>query len=271
MHYGYNYIKKKKPIKKVKFLITASIVIILFVSFILLANNWRDTKECDKITVTGNYSIPSENILQAGKLINLHKINLDEINITYIQDEIMKIPEVKKVFISIEPPSELKIEIVEKKPLAIINTGKGLKLIDEEMEIYSSGSSERLSELPLITGIKFDSTGLKVSGADIGYLKKAVNLITSSCKLGKYTQCIISEVNMNDDSKIVVYSTDEAIPFYLHPAGNTDFNDTLYQNNLNKKLVIMKNFFEKFRYNLSNTKIEYVDLRYENEIIVKYN
>ena len=75
-----------------------------------------------EITVTGNHSISREEILAVGRVKDSVMIEKDA-EIELIQDRLMNHPEIKKAFVSKTPPSELKIEIVEKRPVAILNTG----------------------------------------------------------------------------------------------------------------------------------------------------
>ena len=76
----------------------------------------RSGSSIEKITISGNYTISRAEILNIARLKDT-VLNAEEINIDNIQDRISKNPEIKKVFVSKELPSELKIEIIERRPV----------------------------------------------------------------------------------------------------------------------------------------------------------
>lgn len=132
-----------------------------------MANKWRTDSHYNKITIRGNFTIPEDDILKYLKLENDSVIDLKKVNLELIQDRILNHPEIKKVSVVKQPPKELIIEIVEKKPIAIINFYNKLMLVDRDFEIFSFKNSGMLYDLPVISGID-----LKNDPENINSLKK---------------------------------------------------------------------------------------------------
>ena len=114
-------------------IVSLSIITLLI---IILANNWRNKTYISKITIKGNITISENEILTAAGLKADSTLNLDELNELFIRDRVAKHPEIKKVVVSKEPPSELIIEVIEKKPIAIVIKSNEIYLVDEEQEIF---------------------------------------------------------------------------------------------------------------------------------------
>jgi cell division protein FtsQ len=226
---------------------------------IILANNWSNKKFADRITVKGNTTISEEEILKAAGIRRDSLINLDDINYLFIRDRILKHPEVKKVVVSKESPSELIIEITEKRPVAVVVKNSELFLIDDEDEIFSFKNYEKVYDLPVINGLKNESDPYYNSD-----LKSALNLIKMAYSKGKTLQNLISEVNVSDSAKLIVNTNDHSTMFYF-PKANAGIND---KEMLNEKLNLFKRFYED-EIVRKNQKFEYVDLRFSNQIIAK--
>jgi len=237
-----------------------SILVLGAVTLLLIyfANNWRNKTIISKITIKGNITISESEILAAAGLKADTLINLEELNIVFIRDRIAKHPEVKKVLVSKEPPSELIIEITEKKPVAIILRKNEIFLIDEEQEVFSVKNYDKAFDLPIISGLKPDESKNK---ADIDI---AITFLKATYEKGKYLQNLISEVNMKDSSKIIVKTNDKLISFYFPRIAKNGYNT------YKEKLNLFKSFMDE-EVVLKNLNYEYVDLRYSNQIIAKIN
>jgi len=242
--------------KIILFLGLSSIVIALFIIF---ANNWRNKTYINKITIKGNITLSEDEILSAAGIKSDSVLNLEELNLVFIRDRVAKHPEIKKVVVSKEPPSELIIEISEKKPLAVIVKNNELNLIDDELEVFSFKNYEKVFDLPVISGVNSENNEQYKSD-----LKMALNLLKAAYSKGRYLQNMISEINMKDSNKVIVKSNEKSISFYF-PRVEKDAI-TIYK----QKLVLFKKFMEE-EILKNNTECQYVDLRYSNQIIAKIN
>lgn len=231
---------------------------IITVLIIVLANNWRNKTLISKITIKGNITISENDILIAAGLKADSTINLDELNEVFIRDRVAKHPEIKKVVVSKEPPSELIIEVVEKKPIAIVIKSNEIYLIDDEQEIFPIKNYDKAFDLPIINGLGTDDRKNK---ADIN---TAMNFLKAAYEKGKYIQNLISEVNMKDSSKIIVKTNDKLTSFYFK---RVDQNANEYYK---PKLELFKRFMDE-EVTLRSVNCEYVDMRFSNQIVAKIN
>jgi cell division protein FtsQ len=118
-----------------KKLVILSLIVVSAAVAAYFSIGWRSGYEIRKITVTGNQTLSREEILSVARLKDSAMIESDA-GIEMIRDRILNHPEIKKAFVSKNPPSELRIEIVEKRPVAILNAGNELLLVDDELESF---------------------------------------------------------------------------------------------------------------------------------------
>lgn len=235
----------------------------------LMSVKWRSGNVIDKITINGNYTISNEEILSIARLKD-SALNTEEINIDIIQDRISKHPEIKKVYVSKELKSELKIEIIERRPAAILNGENEVKLIDDELEIFPFKNSSKLYDLPVISGVRIENTPNPKNKYNKEDLRLALFLILNSYKQSKIIYNNISELNLSDSSKVIIYLSEDSSPFYF-PRLRESISNIDYQNLLLNKLAVFENYIKQSLDNHLKKEINYVDLRYNNEVIVNSN
>ena len=250
------------------------IILMLIVLFIIaiafLSLKWRSGGMLDKITISGNYTISREEILNAARLKD-SLISIDEIDIALIQSRISKHSEVKKVYVSKELPSELKIEIVERRPVAILNGENEIKLIDNELEIFPFKNSSKMYDLPVISGIRIESNPNPMKKYKNEDLRLALFIILNAFRESKAAYNNISEVNLSDTSKVVVYLSEDSSPFYFPRNYKVSISDKDYQNLLLNKIALFESYLKQSLDNHLKKQVNYVDLRYRNEVIVNSN
>ncbi|MBS1551541.1 MAG: FtsQ-type POTRA domain-containing protein [Bacteroidetes bacterium] len=249
------------------------IILILIVLFVIVSAfmslKWRNINTIDKVTVTGNYTVTREEILNAARIKDT--ISEEDIDIDKIQDRIMKHPELKKVFVSKVLPSELKIEVIERRPLAIINGDNEMKLIDDELDVFPFKNSNKLYDLPVISGVRIESSPNQRNRYNKEDLRLALFIILSAYKESKTMYNNISEVNLSDSGKIIVYLSEDSSPFYFPRNNSASISDPEYQTLLINKLTVFDSYIRQSLDIHLKKKINYVDLRYSDQILVNSN
>lgn len=249
-------------------------ILSLLVMFAAVASyfsvGWRSGYVIKSITVTGNQTLTRDEILSAARIKDSTLIESNA-EIELIQDRLLNHPEIKKAFVSKDPPSELRIEIVEKRPVAVINSGSGLMLIDDDLEVFPFRHTHKALDLPVISGVRPLNTIDPKNRLNKEDLRYALYLITASHKDSKLLYASISEINLSDTSKAVVYLCEDSCPFFLPRDVNRSIADEEYRNMLSGKLRIFESYLRQSLDNHAKSDVNYVDLRYSNQVIVNSN
>lgn len=232
-----------------------------------LSFNWREGYTISKITVTGNQTLSREEILSIARLKDSAMIE-SETEIEIIKDRIMNHPEIKNVFVSKLPPSELKIEVTEKRPIAILNSDGELYLVDGDMETFPFRQSLKAYDMPVISGIRRINTHNPKERFNKEDLRYALFLITHSYTNSKFLYGNISEINLSDTSKAIVYLNEDASPFFMPRDVSKSISDEDYREIIQTKLKIFEEYLKQSFDNHLKSEVEYVDLRYSNHVIV---
>jgi len=257
---------------KNKIIILFIIVTVVSAGAVLLAGKWRSKDVYRKVTVAGNYTISDDEIYKIAGLTSEIGLTQEQINENEIISRLAVHSDIKKVFVTKIPPDELSIQIVEKSPIAIINDGKSLKLIDEELEVYPFNNKGKMFDLPFINGVnKTSSKGKKYpAGKDNSELKSAVFILININKESKYLNSCISEINITDDGRYVLYSSDKGFPIFLPDYGKNIYEDSEKQKDLSVRIKAMRMFFENIYPAEQSENISGVDLSYSNQLIIKF-
>lgn len=250
--------------------IILTMIVIAAAASAVLSFKWRSGGEITKITVTGNYTIAREEILNAARLKDTIT-NWDDINIENIQDRIANHSEIKKVFVSKELPSELKIEVIEKRPIAILNGENEILLIDDELETFPFKNSAKMYDLPVISGVRIEQNPKGIRNYNKEDLRLALFLILNVYSTSKLIYNNISEVNLSDTGKVIVYLSEDSSPFYFPRRYHESISEPEYTESINSSITLFESYLLQYLDVHLKKHANYTDVRYRNQIIVNSN
>jgi hypothetical protein len=257
---------------KRKIIILLILATVVSAGAVVLAGKWRSKDIYRKVTIAGNYTISDDEVYRMTGLKPEIELTPEQINENELIERLKVHNEIKKVFVAKIPPDELSIQIVEKNPIAIINDGTGLKLIDEELELYPFDNKGKMFDLPIINGInKISGKGKNYSGGkENAELKSAVYILININRESKFLNSCISEINITDDGRYILYSSEKGFPINLPEYGNRIYEDADKQKDLKLRIKAMRNFFENIFPSERSKNISSVDLSFSNQLIIKY-
>lgn len=247
------------------------LLLVLFTGAVaLLSLQWRSNSQINKISVLGNTSIGRDEILSIARLKDTI-VEPNEVNVETIQDRIAKHPEIKKVFVHIDQPSELVIEVIERRPVAILHGENEIRLVDEELETFPFKNADKMYDLPVISGVRFENKPGNIKKYNTDDMRLALFLILNAYKQSRSTYNNISEVSLSDTSKLIVYLSEDSCPFYFPRKFNGNISNKDYQDLIINRLVVFENYLKQHLDSHAENKINYVDLRYSNQVVVNSN
>jgi len=235
---------------------------IIFLSFLLtmiiflkLSLWWSDLN---------NYTSLKQIILSETNLVNsseYYKLvennigdDLNEINIKKMNEILKKHPYIKTTRISKVFPSRLKIELIERDPIALINI-KPMVLIDTEGYVMPNIRSTKKLNLPIMTNFNSDLNLYPLGERVLSENVKKISIWLKKIKF-KYPSLYenISEMKITTQDNITMILS------------NYPTNINLGRENIWTKIKILKKFEnELLPKTLAN--FSYLDMRYENQII----
>jgi cell division septal protein FtsQ len=209
----------------------------------------------DDIELSGNKIISHKEILTLCGFQAKSKKNIP-INIEDLAEKIMSLKFVKGVSITTRLPRILNITIEEREPVAFIY-GRGLNLIDEQGFLIPIPNVNKVWDLPLISGIKqqLGKLGQQSTAPDtytaleiVAYLELENPLLLA----------LVSEINMQQKNHIEL--------FMIKGGATIRIN----KNSFYKELYVLENYLASYLDWAQLNKIEYIDLRFKDQLIVKH-
>jgi cell division septal protein FtsQ len=172
-----------------------------------------------------------------------------------VYKKLMENPLVKGVSITYRPPQILNITIVEREPVAFIH-GKGLNLIDEEGYLIPVPSKNIAWDLPLIARVteNLGRLGARCESPQALELLQVIRRIGTDYPM---LQGMISEIRYSgrDRATLVLIRGGAQVHFSTAEAG--------------RQLHVLQNYITRYMDWAELDKIEYIDLRFKNQLIVK--
>jgi cell division protein FtsQ len=223
-------------------------------TFALSGGGFR-LKSADDVAVTGNHVVLREEILNALGLppagpprwpINLFEMSLDD-----KRRSVEAISWVRSAVLCRSYPRRLDVKITERTPVAFVNVDARLKLVDGEGVLLEKPEKGDF-DFPVLSGVEADVSEaarrqrLLIYGE---FLRQLRNLMPRS-------GWSVSEVDLSepDDLKALLVDNQETVRAY--------FGDRNFADRFQSFLALLPEVHK------TNTRIESVDLRYRNQIVV---
>jgi cell division septal protein FtsQ len=267
---------------RLKFILLFSLVLLFAGSSIVLSSFWKDKKNVKKVELTGNTTLSKDEIFDFAKLSD-SLIRSNSLSLEIIESRIAKHPNIKSVN-AIRENGNIKIEISEKDPFAVVTNGKSLFLIDDKLSLYNIKRENDKLDIPVISGMSSSLDVYNYEKNDLKNLKIAQYIIQKAIRIDKILYNYISEINFNDSMGIIIYSSEDAVPVYfvdycfltakngqqLTPR-DIDINNTDFRKTIDQKLVYLYNFIKQVIVYKSRYSFSCIDLRYRDLVLVRNN
>jgi cell division protein FtsQ len=128
---------------------------------------------------------------------------------------------VEKAVITRSLPSDLTIQVYERVPVALVNTGKGLFYADKRGVVFAEANPPEDLDFPVITGLekKLGALAAAASGAEQKEVKNLDEALTFIKYAGNGSSSLprqnISEIHVAENGEYIVFLADNPFPIYI--------------------------------------------------------
>lgn len=221
-------------------LIGGAIFITLYGTYIFYGV-YRTTKVFDlkKITVNNN------RLLTPGDVIELtgikRGVRIGDIDISKAERKLNSSPYVKRSSVKRKYPAAIEITVFENEPVAYFNSSGILRYVNSKGAVLGKAKPGDGYDLPVI-----------ISDPD----KDITDFINECLDISPFTYHQISEIEL----------TENGIELYLI---KSSARVIIGENEFKKKIVVLENFLKNEYNNLAFNRIEYIDLRFDKQVVLK--
>jgi len=242
-----------KPSKKI--VIGFVLLLAMTLSLIIGANSWKSGLVVSKIVVIGMRVVNVNEILQLAHVKPGSKMY--ELDLTVIQKDVVSHHFLKHVIVERDLPSTLKITVVERSPIAMVN-GNEVLYLDADGVVLPHSISDELFDLPMISNIAPDVKLTLGSAVQYPDVTEALSILSTAKLVNKELYHLISEVRLRNNGDLIFYTTDGGVPV-LFGRGNPA-----------AKLLRLEAFWNDVVRQRGAQDLRYVDLRYDDQVIVRW-
>ena len=181
--------------------------------------------------------------------------NIFSVNLTLARKKLLANSWVKEAALSRKLPNTIHIDIVEHRPLAILDLGRRF-LIDNDGNIFKEWSPSDPAELPLISGLEFSD--LQIAGEPSSPSFQAVMTVL---QMGRETENILS----NRFIKKIQVDREIGLTLFAFDKNKTI---RLGYHNYQDKYKILQTVMSQLNRQFEQTDFESIDLNNPNRIVV---
>lgn len=245
----------KKPSSKRWGVLVMIPLCMVFIVLFAFSVEWQSSLKVQHVFVDDMRCVSKKEITSLAKIetnAKLYAIDLNE-----IRQRIMTQPYVKSARVNREFPDGISIGIEERVPVASINAGQ-LHYVDAEGMLLPGIQTQQRFDLPVISGIDGIASAQPGKVVTSKEFFTAIMVLQSAVEIDSTIYRMISEVDMNHGGDIKLYSADVGALIILG------------RDSISKKLLMLEEFWSKFIASGDAEKLQYVDLRYEDQVVVKW-
>jgi len=232
------------------------ILIALVICLALGANAWKSSLKISQIKIDGNRIVNTNEIIQLTKVqigALLYKADL-----TAIQRNVISHHYIKDAVVERNLPNSINIQIIERVPIAMVSLSEPL-YVDEDGVVLPKAVSYRIFDLPVISRISSSEPFVLGSTITRPDEIEALQLLAVLKNVNRPLYHNISEIQVRNGGDIVLYSAEGGVPIIF---GRGD---------LSGKIARMEIFWNDIVRTRGVQYLQYVDLRYQDQIIARWN
>ena len=212
---------RKPEVKKGFMIIALSALIVLggLVSGAIFSYRWLCHSDIFKVTaidVHGNQEVDKQTIIQLAGVGA--QANLLDMDLKAIAPRIQGYAWIETVTLRKEWPSHLHIEVRERRPMALLNTPKGLFFVDSKGEPFAALNGQTEIDFPVITGLE-NALTFKEKTIQVNSPEKVQAALQFIAFAAKGTSALpaqnISEIHCDDAQGVILFLADRPFPIYL--------------------------------------------------------
>jgi len=177
------------------------------------------------VVIEGNDKLTISDIYRVGQV--KEPVNVLQVKTAILRKNLSRDLRVQSVEVEREFPAVIRIQLIERKPLAVVSTQFGFAILDKDCIVIKLATGIRGISVPIITGKKMGNL-LLGDTLTVPAIKQAVTFLYA---LSPKAYNNVAEINIGNSKQIVAYTTD-SIPVHLDDGSEMAARAELMENML---------------------------------------
>jgi cell division protein FtsQ len=220
------------------------------------ANAWKEQLSIREIRVNGEHILSAREILDLAGIERTQK--LYGLDINAVRRRVESNPYIQSASVTRDVPGTVVITVHERSPVAAIVADRTVYL-DDSAHVLPPVKSSLLLDVPILTGVITPSESTTAPGAPASGVREALAFLDTARAFGDDLYHRISEVHIAADGGLICYTAEQGVPVII---GRGEFA---------AKLARLDAFWKEYVAREGARALEYVDLRFENQVVARWN
>jgi cell division protein FtsQ len=231
-------------------------VLVFTIAAAVGARLWRSDLPVTSVRPEGNLLVPDEEIL---KLAAIPKdARLFDVDLSAVRQRVRRSPFVDRVSVRRNVPDEVTLEIEERVPVAVLATHQ-MYLVDARGMVLPSVKTGKAGDLPLITGAVPAAECVPGKRIASPAVRDALLLLDMARAISDDCYRRISDVSVGGGETMIVHTSEFGVPVIVH------------RGDLASQMAKFDGFWRSVVYPRGAADLQYVDLRFEDHVVVRWN
>ncbi len=229
----------------------------VFLAVFVMSLQWKDAGRIDDVSVRGAVHFSDKEIMERADIPL--KALLDTLSLGAVRERLLSHPYVRDARVTRIYPDAVAIEIVERIPVASFMSNGRIRYLDADGVVLPYLPGEAPYDLPVISGIpELPRTRVGQAVASDDFFE-AVSILSAALESDTSVYRLISEVDMKNGGDVLLFSSEVAVPIIFG------------RGEAARKFAILRTFWNKFVREEGPENLKYIDLRYDDQVVAKWN
>jgi cell division protein FtsQ len=220
------------------------------------AHQWKSDLSVVHVRPEGNRLLTDEEVVKLAAIPT--EARLFDIDLQGVRQRLLRSPFVDRVTVRRNVPNEVTIEIEERLPVAALSVDRML-LIDAEGIVLPSVRSADAGDLPLITGAVPAAECVPGKRIASPAVRDALVLLDMARSISDECYQRISDVAVGTGETLIMHTSEFGIPVIVR------------REDLASQMAKFDGFWRSIVYSRGAADLQYVDLRFEDNVVVRWN
>ncbi len=220
------------------------------------AHQWKSDLFVVHVRAEGNRLMTDMEIMKLAAIPK--KARLFDIDLNGVRQRVRQSPFVERVTVRRNVPDEVTLEIEERVPVAALSVDRML-LIDAEGVVLPSVQIGGAGDLPLITGAVPAAECVPGKRVTSPAVRDALLLLDMARTISDECYRRISDVSVTGGETLILHTSEFGVPVIVR------------RKDLASQMAKFDGFWRSIVYPRGAAALQYVDLRFEDNVVVRWN
>jgi cell division protein FtsQ len=220
------------------------------------AHQWKSDLAVMHVRPEGNRLMTDEDVVKLAAIPG--QARLFDVDLQAVRARLLKSPFINRVTVRRNVPNEVTLEIEERVPVAALSADR-LLFIDAEGTVLPSVRIADAGDLPLITGAVPAAECVPGKRITSPAVRDALVLLDMARSISDECYRRISDVAVGTGETLILHTSEFGVPVIVR------------RDDLASQMAIFDGFWRAIVYPRGAADLQYVDLRFEDNVVVRWN